>query len=458
MTVNCKISTPYKYVDIMLNEVGYVSDIYNKKVLENSCGSGNIITKIVERYIKDAIASQVSLNEIKIGLERDIWGFETDYELISQCKQNLDVIANKYMINNVAWNLINEDVLKNNNIKFQYIISNPPYITYNDLTKTERKELKERYVSCKKGRFDYYYAFLEHAINNLDVNGKAIFFIPNSILKNVHAKTIRKITEKYLVSIIDFTNEDVFSKITISPIMFTCYKNNNINEVLIKDENCNVKRKLLKNKHIDKWYLYENNNQKYNHRFGDYFKVRNSIATLNNDVFIFDECDIDINFEKELLIKAVSPKSFKNSKNKIAIFPYKIESNKISKISEEEFIKNYPQIYNYLLTKKNKLKKQDVGNKVPWFEYGRNQALESIFYDKLIVPMVFSKNVNVYFSNKMEMPFAGYYIIAKADLNLEIAKKILLSNKFLEYVKAFGTKTNTSTYRMSCKDIEEFKF
>lgn len=51
----CQIPTPISYVEQMLDRVGYRSDLFGKKVLENSFGEGNILCKIVDRYIQDGL-------------------------------------------------------------------------------------------------------------------------------------------------------------------------------------------------------------------------------------------------------------------------------------------------------------------------------------------------------------------------------------------------------------------
>ena len=49
----CQVFTPENYVDLLLDYIGYNSNLYGKKILENSCGDGNILSKIVQRYISD---------------------------------------------------------------------------------------------------------------------------------------------------------------------------------------------------------------------------------------------------------------------------------------------------------------------------------------------------------------------------------------------------------------------
>lgn len=65
MASNCQVPTPHKYVQDMLSYVDYTENLYGKKILENSCGDGNILIEIVERYIKDSILRKYSVDEIK---------------------------------------------------------------------------------------------------------------------------------------------------------------------------------------------------------------------------------------------------------------------------------------------------------------------------------------------------------------------------------------------------------
>ena len=95
MSINtkCQVFTPPKNAQDLLNAVGYKENLYGKKVSENSCGDGSILAEIVERYIKDALKHQHKIDEIKVGLEQDIWGAEIDKSHIANCKIRLDEVA-----------------------------------------------------------------------------------------------------------------------------------------------------------------------------------------------------------------------------------------------------------------------------------------------------------------------------------------------------------------------------
>ena len=457
MALNCKIPTPDKYVDIMLDSISYKYDLFNKRVLENSCGEGNILVKIVERYIDDAILRKYSLDSIKVGLQENICGYDTDAVALNKCRERLDGISQKYNIFDVKWNLKCSDVLSVANEKYDYILSNPPYITHHDLSESQREMLKKKYVSCREGRFDYYYAFLEHAILHLKDNGKMSFLIPNNIMKNVHAQTIREILISYVDNIIDLTKEDVFGKVVISPIILTCCMHET-NSITIVDYSDKSKFVILKQQLSNKWSFFVDDEQNSSDRFGDYFKVSNSVATLNNNIFILDEKNINSKFESGLLFKAVSPKSIRDNKRKIAIFPYQIIDQKVFRIKEDFFEKKYPNIYEYLRKNKGILKEKNAEKGSVWYEYGRSQALSSITQEKLLIPMVFSGQVNVSYSSQGELPYAGYYITKLKDVELDVACKILRSKAFESYLKKAGTKTSRNSYRISCKDIEDFRF
>ena len=49
MNKKCQVFTPVNYVRELLNSVGYTEQLYGKRILENSCGDGNILIDIVQR-------------------------------------------------------------------------------------------------------------------------------------------------------------------------------------------------------------------------------------------------------------------------------------------------------------------------------------------------------------------------------------------------------------------------
>lgn len=145
MNKKCQIFTPNNIVDLMLDEIGYCKNLSCKKILENSCGNGNILCKVVERYINDGISQDRAKNEIKKGLEIDITGFEIDPVKRSECICRLNNIAKKYEITDVCWNIKCCDYLKDESRELFDFIENSNFNTeqfypvFRILNKTKKK-------------------------------------------------------------------------------------------------------------------------------------------------------------------------------------------------------------------------------------------------------------------------------------------------------------------------------
>ena len=212
MANNCQVPTPPKYVNELLDYIGYTHNLYDKSVLENSCGEGNILKEIVRRYITCSLEEGYNKEQIVNGLENRITGYDIDPKCVNKCIEMLNEFVQKYGLTNIQWNICRKDYLKCNRGSYHFIISNPPYITYHDLSVEQRNFLKEKYITCKKGRFDYYYAFIEAGLRDLAKDGKLVYLIPYSVMRNKHAEKVRMLIKGYLKGIIDYKGIQLFPK------------------------------------------------------------------------------------------------------------------------------------------------------------------------------------------------------------------------------------------------------
>ncbi|MEC1177318.1 Eco57I restriction-modification methylase domain-containing protein [Metasolibacillus meyeri] len=468
MKEKCQVFTPAQTVVELLNSVGYVSNLYGKKVMENACGDGNILSIIVKRYIEDSLNKGLNKVDIKLGLERDIHGAEIDKEHYKKCISNLNTITEGYEIRNVNWRIVNKDILKEKiEPIFDFVIGNPPYITYRDLNIKTRKYLKSNYDSCIYGKFDYCYAFIELSIKSLNNNGKLGYLIPSSIFKNVFAQKLRDSILPFTTEIIDYTTKKIFKKVTVSSAILICEKSNIQNSIQYYDVVSDKKIEISKEKLIGKW-IFSNWNTKNTdkERFGDYFTAAISVATLKNDVFVLKKYSSDEQFiivergkiEKSIVREGVSPKSLKYNKNELIIFPYKYEEDKLIRYSKEKFEETFAEATKYLNTYLDKLNKRDSDKSVQWFEYGRTQALAHLNQDKLLVSTILTAEVKVYELSKYTIPYSGIYIVSKGRLPLSKAKEILESEEFYQYAQNVGINANGSSKRITATDINNFEF
>lgn len=473
MANNCQVQTPKKYVIDMLDYIGYKNHLYGKRVLENSCGEGNMLCEITKRYIRDARKQKYSDEEIVYGLERDIYAYETDCDSIRKCKKRLNKIAHGFGIQGIEWNIKNEDFLKSEFVTYDFIIGNPPYITYHDLPEEERTFLRSNFISCKEGRFDYSYAFIEASLERLGCNGQMIYLVPYSIMTNKFAKKLREILRPYIKTIYDYKTIKIFPDAITSTVIILCENVENITNLNYYMVNfnqmiCEEKRFLQ-----DKWILKsEEEGINVEERcLGDYFEVLNSVATLYNKAFILKEYIEEQDYyrvglykiERQLVKTAISIKSFnkrrtQNVVDKI-IFPYQYANGKIIHYQESEFEKHFPWGNEYLKQFKESLARRKADRNALWFEYGRSQAITKVFGEKLVLPMVITKSVPIYIAEDEEIPYAGYFIKKKegSPFTLVDAKKIIEGNEFYEYVKKCGTPTTPTSYRISVNDIKNFR-
>lgn len=370
----CQIFTPDDKVNKLLDIIEYKKGLLGQKFLENSCGDGSVLKHVVSRYIKDGISKKLSLKIIKTGLQDDIWGFEIDSSKYNDCIKTLNKVAEYYGIYNVKWNIHVADFLKYKlSQKFSYIAGNPPYINYRDLEPETREFIKNEFITCSKGKFDYCYAFIEKSLNCLSDNGKLSYLIPSSIFKNVFAEKLREFILPSVSKIYDFKTEKVFSKALVATSILVCEKGKNRKQILYRNEDDKTSIKILKTSLNQKWVfkVEESKNKNTKLKFGDFFNAQISIATLLNQAFIIRP-DANItskcNIEEEVTRPAKSPRNLAYGIEEYIIFPYYYKNGKLMKYKPEEFEEKYPVAVQHLKTFKDKLEKRNKDISAEWFD------------------------------------------------------------------------------------------
>ena len=346
----CQVFTPPDIVEKMLDLANYKDDLFGKKVLENSCGNGEFLSRIIERYIESCKKQHLSSQLIKAGLERDIIAYEIDKDRILECIKKLNLISEKHGISKVKWNIQCEDFLKSQKTEvFDFVIGNPPYIAYPDLPSDVQKYVKDNFETCRKGKFDYSYAFIEKSYHWLSNDGVLVYIIPSNIFKNVFASELRILIKSEIEVIVDFPTDSVFEKVLVSPAIIKIVKAKETKTLCYMVGEST--RLLDKNLLGEKWAF--NSDKMLNGiRVGDCFKIASSVATLLNEAFVVRNGIIEDEYykinhfkiEMELLKKAASPKNKKYKKfEEYIIFPYFYDENgKLQHYSEDEIYNIFP--------------------------------------------------------------------------------------------------------------------
>lgn len=351
MNKKCQVFTPENYVRELLDSVGYTEHLYGKRILENSCGDGNILVAVVQRYIDDCVEKGLSRTRIKNGLARDIYGIEIDSEQYQKCIKNLNEVLQRNNINRVEWKIFNEDYLRWKDVsQFRFIVGNPQYITYSELKREEQKYVKETFETCVKGKFDYCYAFIEKSIKSLAQDGRMAYLIPSSIFKTVFGLNLRNYMKPYITVIKDYTQERVFDNALVKSSIMVLDKRRKQDVLHYKDMTMEIEIDIPVNQLTDKWFFAEKLADGM-HRFGDYFKVSHVVATLLNEAYVIKEyqetkqgflCN-GHNIEKDMVRDTATPRSLRYHRNEKIIFPYAYDNGHLVRFEEGELEKKYPE-------------------------------------------------------------------------------------------------------------------
>lgn len=101
---------------------------------------------------------------------------------------------------------------------FDIVIGNPPYVSANNMSLHNRKELTSlNQYSTLKGKWDLYIAFTERSLRLLNKQGLFTFIIPFGFLNQPFAEELRKLVLKnfMLQSIVDLHEQKIFESATV---------------------------------------------------------------------------------------------------------------------------------------------------------------------------------------------------------------------------------------------------
>ena len=106
MKKNGVVYTPENIVNLLLKEVDYNGKkILKKHVMENSCGDGAFLIKIVEKYCEEFLLTNSDIDKLVLELEKYIHGIEIDKIEVEKTKKNLDNIISKFTPKKVKWDI-----------------------------------------------------------------------------------------------------------------------------------------------------------------------------------------------------------------------------------------------------------------------------------------------------------------------------------------------------------------
>lgn len=487
-TINGAVYTPNFIKSFIVENALSKTDKNQDEILSGdiSCGCGAFLFTLANKI---HYSTKKSFNKI---FRDNIFGLDISETSIRRTEILLTLLAlsngedqEKFEFNLYCGNALSFDWFTacnriKNNEGFDIIVGNPPYVRAKNLDEGTKKMLSDWAVT-KSGNPDLYIPFFEIGLKYLNVNGILGYITVNSFFKSVNARQLRKYFEekKYDISIIDFGDEKIFDKISAyTCICFITKKESDT--IAYKKESAKslTKNGLTSFNHISfndlnyhKGWLLNNKIIVENIRriestgktLGDLYNIKNGIATLSNDIYIFKPVsetkkhyllvrnNKEYQIEKSICRDIIKPNILKfeheieTVKEKL-IYPYTNGISPLSLMKEEYLKNNFPKAYDYLLEHKVDLHKRDKGNGNygEWYAFGRTQALSDKGY-KLLFPYMAKKPYFVFTDQKEMMLYCGYAIFNDSVKELKILKRILESKVF-EYYIANTSKPYSSGY------------
>lgn len=504
ITVNGAVYTPNYIknyiVDATLNKFSD-TELPNIKVADIACGTGAFLYTVAQKIKTKSLKSYSEI------FKENIYGLDISEYTIQRAKLLLSLLAvsngeddSEFDFNLEIGNALSFCWEEKGLDSFDAVIGNPPYVRAKNLSE-ENKKLLSNWEVTKTGNPDLYIPFFEIGLKYLKPNGILGYITVNTFKRSVNARSLRDYFKRnqFDLTILDFGSSQVFkNKSTYTCIVFIeKNKSNSISYQKITIENIqnksisnfnSINYNLLNNKKgwlLNKATVLETINkiESTGIPLGEKYPIRNGLATLSNDVFIFKPVDEDDKYfyhqngklhkiEKEICRDIIKPNRLKYEaeiptlKEQI-IFPYHqennqanlfdLKSNKIRVFDEKYFEDNFPNAFAYLEGNKKQLLNRDKGKnkKYKWFEFGRTQALND-FGKKLLFPYMAGQPYFVYSDQKDLLLYAGYAVYFDSERELKVLKRILESEIFWYYIKQTSKPYSGNYFALAKNYVKDF--
>lgn len=368
------------------------------------------------------------------------------------------------------------------------VVGNPPYVRSKHIDPITKQHLS-RWNTSRIGNADLYIPFFEIGTSILCDTGVLGFITVNTFFKSVNARQLRDYLSGGNLSlrIINFGEQLVFKKILAYTCLAFLKKTPNDYLLYAKADIADVERGAemtfgrIDYSALDNhrgWHLNQSEVLHNIHRIetageplGSKYVIKNGIATLANDVFIFRPVRTDGQYyflvrdgkeypiEKGICREIIKPNILKTeadipAKEEKIISPYDEGHNLIS---EEFFASQFPMAYKYLESCRDVLDARDKGegDYGAWYAFGRTQAIADTGL-KLLFPYMSDLPHFVYMPKKDMMIYCGYAIYNDSETELLFLKRVLESSVFDYYMKNTSKPYSTGYYSYAKNYVKSF--
>lgn len=479
------VYTPEYIIDYLTkNSLSFTSQSakVDLKVCDPACGSGGFLIRFADILQKDfGISGERAFQNHIIGIDIDSQALEQ-----AKCLIELYLVEKKQAIPNLKNTLFQLDTLTTDTAKifslanvaegFDVLVTNPPYVKFQNLDAKYREMLNALYSQFTRGNFSLSSLFLIRGFELLSSNGSLGMITQNNLFTSLAGKHVREYLQSHesIQRIVDFGHHKVFSNASAYTCLIFLGKGGNKEFDYSRFDNKN-KRNLtglqklefskikLSRLNPNKWRLAKNYHlenlekiEKIGHPLKQVADIRVGFATLKDSVFFVRKSN-DLCFattqegcvfqiECGVTRPAVKVSEMNNvvdlvQNNRRIIFPYEKIDNSYRILSEEHLRNHFPKTYSYLLENRELLGSRDKGKKKyqAWFAWARTQGMDSL--GPKLLTKTFSKSPNFLLDQSDQLFCNGYSVSPKPKtlfdkaLSIQFLEKILNSDVMHYYAK-----------------------
>jgi hypothetical protein len=382
---------------------------------------------------------------------------------------------------------------------FDAVIGNPPYIRIQALQEwapTEVEFYKKRYAAASKGNYDIYVVFVEKGLSLLNEKGRLGFILPHKFFNAQYGESLRGIISKgnHLAKVVHFGDQQVFdSATTYTCLLFLDKRINNEFDFEKVNNLQNWQRGNgsiigsipTKNVSISEWnFVVGNDAELFSRLIEMPIKLENAtdrifqgIKTSADKIYIVEELErrndrvriyckereAEYWLEPDLLhplIKGGNSKRYQIlSTNRLLLFPYSLQDERISLIRESILKSSYPLTWAYLLANKTYLENREnrkmKGNHWYAYIYPKN-------FDVIILPKIFTPDIAAHSSFSLdengEFYFTGgaaggYGVLVKSQYSREYILGLLNSHLLEWFLHKIATTMRGGWYSYESRFI-----
>ena len=308
--VNGAVYTP-KYIReyIVSNAVGMSTQIQDRTACDVACGCGGFL------YEYTLLLHQLTNKPITDIIENNLYGIDiTEYSInrtkilltllaISNGEDKAEIRYNFFKGDSLQFDWFSNSSKIKDNLGFDYIFSNPPYVGSSNLD-NETKKLMANWKVSSTGKLDLYIPFFELGLKWLREDGVLGYITVSNFYRSLNGRALRKYfsDNTFLFKLIDFGGSQVFN----SRLTYTCicliektkgnirYTSSAPSKINKLNESDFIPLEYEKLNDFDGWHLDDVKTQlnisrmeNIGEKLGDLFNIRNGFATLRNKIYLF---------------------------------------------------------------------------------------------------------------------------------------------------------------------------